>query len=138
MRSFYCIMNILKHACQVGIKKMKKIINLRLKEFLLLFLMLVLFVNLINSWMKLKERINLIKETENKVIEEEKFQENLERELAQAESDVYIEKQAREKLNMGKDGEIVVLLPTPVLSPSPTAVPDDRSANWQKWMRLFW
>ena len=100
--------------------------------------MLVLFVNLINSWMKLKERINLIKETENKVIEEEKFQENLERELAQAESDVYIEKQAREKLNMGKDGEIVVLLPTPVLSPSPTAVPDDRSTNWQKWMRLFW
>ena len=116
---------------------MKKIINLRLKEFLLLFLMLVLFVNLINSWMKLKERINLIKETENKVIEEEKFQENLERELAQAESDVYIEKQAREKLNMGKDGEIVVLLPSisPIIQPTPS--PTVKVSNMQQWLDLF-
>ena len=118
-----------------------KVINARrinLKEILLIIIVLSLFINLIKSWIKLGERLEIIKESKIKVIEEQKKQEDLERKLAQAASREFIEKQAREKLNMAKEGELIILLPSPVLSASPTPEPSDTSANWQKWMRLFW
>lgn len=61
----------------------------------------------------------------------------LKRKLVQVESQEYIEQEARNKLNMGKEGELSIILPTisPFIEPSPT--PIDMSTNFEKWIRLF-
>jgi hypothetical protein len=61
----------------------------------------------------------------------------LERELAGATSSAYLEKQAREKLNLSKNGEIVVILPPISIAPTSTPVPEDTRPNIVKWVDVF-
>ena len=107
------------------------------KGVVLLVILISLVFSSVKSWVKLNDRLKFIKETKLKLVEEEKKQENLKRELARTESIEFIEKQAREKLNMGREGEVTVLLPTPVVFVSPTPTPMDTAANWEKWIRVF-
>lgn len=111
--------------------------KLKIKELFLIAIIFVLFVNLIKSWDKLNDRLQFIKDAKLKLVAEQKKQDNLKRELAKTLTYNFIEKQAREKLNMNKEGEMVVLLPTPNISLSPTPTPKDTASNFQKWMRLF-
>ena len=108
------------------------------KDLLIVLVILILFINLVKSWVKLNERLRFLKESRLSLVEEQKKKENLERELARSQTSEFIERQAREKLNMGRDGEITILLPTPAISESPTPTSIDTSANWEKWVRLFW
>src|SRR3989337_3580205 len=94
--------------------------KITLKDILLIAIVLFLFVKAVSSRMKLTDRLKIIRESKIRVAEEQKKQEDLKRELAQADSREFIEKQAREQLNMAKEGEMIILLPTAVLSPSPT------------------
>lgn len=70
-------------------------------------------------------------------------QEKLKRELSKIDNTFYQEKQARDKLGLAKEGEIVVILPDETmlrrLSPRrPEKVEADEDiANWQKWAKLF-
>lgn len=109
-----------------------KIIN-----WVLLFLTVLLFVNVIRSFKLLALRGNVVGDIQGKLQEEKDKQDNLKKQLARVESNQYIEKEARNKLNLGREGEMIVLLPsvTPVFLPTPTPV--ETIANWQKWMRLF-
>lgn len=116
----------------------KDVKKFNLKEIILLVIVLLLFGSLIRSWTNLAERQKIIKEAKIKLAEEQKEQDNLKRELVRSESTGFIEEQAREKLNMSREGELIILLPTPMISPSPTPSPVNTSANWQKWVRLFW
>src|SRR3989344_8718631 len=115
----------------------KPIRKIKLKEIVIVLIVLILFINLVKSWVKLTERLRFIKETKIKLVEKKTRQDNLKREFARTQTGEFIEKQAREKLNMGKEGELIILLPTPVLPVSPTPIPVDTAANWQKWVRLF-
>ena len=126
----------LEELSSMGIKagENKKI---NLKAILVILFVVYLVFSLIKSWVKLRERMGIVREMKMSVVEEQKKQEDLKRELAQAESDKYIEKQARDKLNMAKEGELIILLPSQALTPSITPTPVDNSANWQKWVGLF-
>ena len=100
-----------------------------------ILLPLILFSYTLKSWFHLQDRLNIIKSAQDKVIQEKEKKDSLERELARVQATNFIEKQARDKLNLGK--EIAVILPTLSLSPEATPTPPDTSANWQKWVRLF-
>lgn len=65
----------------------------------------------------------------------------LEEELAVVESDGFLEREAREKLMVGKPGEVMVLLP-PEWGEGVTRREEQESdaepqANWEKWLRVF-
>jgi|SRR3989344_3803037 len=115
----------------------KEKFRLTIKELFYLSAVVLLFVSMIKSWDSLSSRIKIIKEAKLNLALGLKEQEDLKRELARSESREYIEETAREKLNMSKEGELVILLPTPILIPSPTPILPDRSSNWQKWVKLF-
>ncbi len=85
----------------------------------------------------LSRQDNIIKEADDRLQKVTGESQNLQRELAQAESKDFIEREARNKLNLGKEGEIILILPpiSPFLTPTP--VPVDSSPNWQKWVKLF-
>lgn len=104
----------------------------------LLFLLSIAFVgNIIRTTTSLSGEDNIIKEAKDKLQKVTDENQNLKRQLAQVGSQEFIEKEARNKLNLGKEGEIVLILPSisPFLTPPP--IPADSSPNWQKWMKIF-
>lgn len=109
-----------------------KIIN-----WLLLFLSIAFVGNIIRNIATLSREDNIMKEVADKLLKVSDENQSLKRQLAQVESRDFIEKEARNKLNLGKDGEVVIILPS--ISPfiTPTPQPPDNSPNWQKWIRLF-
>lgn len=109
----------------------------RLLNWLFLLILIVLSVNLANSWWRLYQRGDIIKEAEDKLLEVHEKQEELKRNLAKAQSTQFIEKQARDKLNLSKEGETLIILPpiTPVIEITPTITP--ALANWEKWVEVF-
>jgi cell division protein FtsB len=109
----------------------------KLTRWILIFLGIILSVNLVRVFLNLSNRGDIIGKTQDRLQKAKDENEELKRELAGVQSNDYIEKQAREKLNLGREGEITVLLPTITPIELPTPTPFDDSANWEKWLRLF-
>lgn len=118
-------------------------------RFLYLFLLIIglyLVVSLSRSILAIVVKGKAVEEAKNNV--EKTLAENnkLNKDLLYVQSQEYIEKQAREKLNMSKKGETVVIVPEELtkqiatfeatLSASffehPQPIP-----NWKKWWSLF-
>lgn len=92
--------------------------------------------NLVSS----RNRVSL---AEDRLEAVQKEQENLKDELAEAQSEYFAEKQARDKLGLAREGEIVIVLPEEDLLRrlSPRVVEDESTEllepNWVKWANLF-
>lgn len=109
----------------------------RLIGWFLLIICVLLSLSLVRSVRRWSDRREIIENAQQKLDKVKNENEALTRELAKTQTPEFIEKQAREKLNMAKEGETVVILPqiNPTLSPTPT--PIDTSANWEKWVKVF-
>lgn len=102
-----------------------------------LYLIVVLSRDL---WQILGSRQRLT-EAEERVDKFEEEQKKLKEELAEVSSDGFLEREAREKLMVGKPGEVMVLLP-PEWGEGVTRREEEESeaepeANWEKWLQLF-
>lgn len=102
-----------------------------------LYLIVVLSRDL---WQILGARQRLT-EAEKRVEALEQEQLVLQEELKLTESEGFLEKEAREKLLVGKEGEVVVLLP-PGWGEGVTRREEEESeveaqANWEKWLEVF-
>lgn len=102
----------------------------------LILIIIFLSINLVRSFGAISERGSILTDAERRLIEEKERQEALERKLAQVESDEYVEREARDKLNLSREGEVVVILPpiTPIVLPTPTPI----LTPLEQWMRVFW
>lgn len=98
--------------------------------------------SLIELWQQ-KQRLSRAKQELSKLEEQEA---NLKKQLAYYQSDEYVEKIAREKLMLGKEGEEVILLPeqkdnNPINqytnNPISTNGKQENLPNWKKWAQLF-
>ena len=109
----------------------------KLINWIIFIFLIALCVNLVNSWWRLYQRGDIIKEAEDNLLEVSEKQEELKRNLAKAQSTQFIEKQARDKLNLSREGETLIILPpiTPIIEITPTITP--AYANWEKWVNLF-
>jgi cell division protein FtsB len=109
-----------------------KIVNI-----ILAILLVIFAVNTFNSVSRISQREKVIERAEGKLNELEDSNEQLKRKKAMVESQEFVEKEARNKLNLGKEGEIALILPSisPIVTPTP--MPIDTSPAWQKWVKLF-
>lgn len=106
-------------------------------NWILLILSFVLIVNITRTFRDLSRQENIIKEAEDRLQEVEAEKDKLQKNLAKVESQEYIEQEARNKLNLGKEGEVVLILPPISLAVTPTPIPADNSPSWQKWVNIF-
>ncbi len=75
---------------------------------------------------------------EKKVQEAEKENAELNKRLEFVKTDAYIEQEAREKLGMGLEGEVVLVIPTDEAAKKKFQISDNQAeANWRKWVRLY-
>jgi cell division protein FtsB len=102
---------------------------------ILLLLIGFFLINLVRSFFSVAEKGKVLTDAESRLLFVKDQNDRLKREYARTQSPDYIEKQAREKLNLGKDGEYVVLLPP--ISPIPTVMPTPILENWEKWAKVF-
>ena len=109
----------------------------RYLNYILIGLCLLLIFNLIRTWWQLQSRGDVIKKTEEKLEQALDLHKKLERDLAKVQSPKFIEQQARNKLNLTREGDVVLMLPpiTPEIEPTPTPV--DTSSNLDKWLKVF-
>lgn len=109
----------------------------RLITFLISIISLFFIVNISRSIYELWQKGSVL--SERQVVHDVLQKENaeLEQKLAEAESPEFIEKQAREKLNLQKEGEVVVVLPKNFDQFKPLVEDKMVAANWQQWWKLF-
>lgn len=105
-------------------------------------LILLLGLNLAKDISHAREIKSQIDEQKAKVAKIESENAKLEAELLRTQSADFIEKQVRDKLGLGREGEAVVVLPepeilkklAPELNREVQTLPDP---NWLRWVRLF-
>lgn len=101
---------------------------------------LVLIVALSGSLFDLWHRRDVVQERKDALQKVEEEHARLLKDLAEATSSAFIEKQAREKLGLVKEGETVVLMDDSEKFKVQSVKSEDGSTNlpnWKRWMRLF-
>jgi cell division protein FtsB len=107
----------------------------RLLNLVLLILTIVFTIDLIRSYFHLQKSRQAMRDQQQKLDDLTVQNENLQRKLAGTNTADFLEKQVREKLNMGKSGELVIILPTIIPTTFPTLTPV--LSNWEKWVEVY-
>lgn len=113
---------------------------MKIKNFLLLLILSIFSLSLWNVGQKISEGKKRLLESEREVAATIRKKEDLQKEIAQKQSLDYLEREARDRLNLIKPGErIVILPPRPDGQESGDKEIDqkDSTPNWLKWKRLF-
>lgn len=109
------------------------------KIIILLGIMLVLLLlikNIVTSIISLKQNSHIVTTLRQQEREELQKKEFLKQQLYFSNTQEFIEKQAREKLGMVKQGEYIILAP-PTKNEDEKSVVIDNTSNWKKWWNLF-
>ena len=111
----------------------------RLVRYLVLILGLVMSFTLTRGVWRLYRAGDRVEVAELQLKELEAENARLRQQRDYYQSQEFIEQQARDKLNMGKEGETVVILPENVgeLLDSPTKVRVEEIPVWRQWVNLF-
>lgn len=106
-----------------------------IKKLLFYLLLVFLFSSLIPNIINYKNKISFYRQTKENLAEEEKKQIELKTEIVKKKSADEVEKTIRNKLNLLKENELAIIIPspTPALKISPTPA----LKNWEKWWRVF-
>lgn len=106
-------------------------------SFRLIFIFLIcLIVNNLKSIYKFTKLSQYLKKEKEKLFLLQKNNWDLKEKLNQVNSLEFVEKEAREKLGMGRSGE--KFIPKPSLVENPELFKKEASEpNWKKWWKLF-
>ncbi|MBI5620622.1 septum formation initiator family protein [Candidatus Gottesmanbacteria bacterium] len=100
----------------------------------------VMVVNLSRSIWDLWRRRDYLGERQAALARLKAEQVRFQGELREAESPEFIEQEARNRLGLGKEGEIVVLMPNDKFQMSNVKTEEkivEKLPNWKRWWRLF-
>lgn len=120
-------------------KKLNLLIRSRLVQIVIIFIGIGLIVNLSKDIIGLLKSAGELKLTEQRVEEVKEETLSLKQKKEYYQSNEFIEEMARNKLNMVREGEAVVILPPnikEVLGYQDSTLPEYIS-NWKQWLNLF-
>lgn len=113
----------------------------RLLNLVILIIGIGLIINLSRDILRLLRSGDQIKQAEAKLKELDKESQQLKELREYYQSDEFIEEEARNKLNMARPGETVVILPPNIGELVGQAGEEvsrgDQLPNWKRWWRLF-
>jgi len=116
------------------------------KDKLLTILLLITFVLFVGSlsqtYIKIKKIKKEVQSRQHELAELKQTEEELKQKYAEVTSPDYIEKQLRDRLNLSKENEIVLVLPPDevlkkFVPPDEAKEKADLTPNWRKWMNIF-
>ena len=99
---------------------------------------LLLLWSLVKGFFELKMAYKRVDEAKEELVVEEVKYEELKKRLDEVQREDYVEKVVRNKLNMQKEGETIVVLPdNDKLQITPHQRTEDEKENWEKWLDLL-
>jgi len=109
------------------------------KVLFFLFILISFFIinNLVRSIANLWQKQDLVVRAQEDLENHKRENQIIKQKLQQAESPDFVEKQAREKLLLVKQGESEVILPKELRDGKKEVKTEDVKPNWQKWVDLF-
>ncbi len=115
------------------------ILHNKLLQILIILVGVALIVNLSRDIIRLLHSADEIKQAAQRVEELEKEKESLTQKNEYYQSESFVEEEARDKLNMAKEGETIVILPPnikEILGTSSSQLVEP-PPNWRQWLNLF-
>lgn len=114
-------------------------------EIVILVIGVYIMVSLGKSLWQLSEAKERLVEAKNRVENLKKENEKLQKDLEKVQSDEYVEKIARDKLNLQLPGETVVVIPelrqegegSQAAEEEQTDDSLEYEVNWKKWLKVF-
>ncbi len=100
---------------------------------------LFVVVSLSQSVWRLWKKQDFVGEREMALVQEKALNAKLKQEFEEAQTPEFVEREAREKLGMTREGETIVILPKSQI-PNPNDQEKQKEpliSNWKKWWRLF-
>ncbi len=107
-----------------------------MRNLVILLVCLFLIVNITRSLKELTTAGGQVEETEKQVEKLRLRNEELKKQKIEVQKPSYLEKVARDKLGMAKEGEVIIVLP-PIPLSAPAGVKEENIPNWKKWYHLF-
>lgn len=108
----------------------------RILFFITIGLLIIIIINLSISLVSLWGKRDLLTNTQNQLTRAVREKGDLEAKIKKTSDPAFVEEQARDKLFLGKPGDVLVLIPTA----SPSAMEKentDTTSIWQYWWKLF-
>lgn len=110
----------------------------RIFFFIVIVTSVFIINNLVQSIYNLWSKQDLLGKAKKELVEEKKKHAALQKELKWVSQDVFIEKEARNKLFLVKPGEKIVVLPRIAAEDSGAKGKKEKvDPNWKKWWDLF-
>lgn len=111
--------------------------------YLVVLVLVLLTMSLVRNILRISQAENRVDDVRERVESLRQENEKLKDELEKVEGEAYVEFQAREKLSLTKEGEIVVVLPdkevlrkiAPKIEEEEEVLPE---STWQRWLKLFY
>jgi cell division protein FtsB len=111
--------------------------NAKTINWIIVIIGIVLLVNISRSIIDLSARSKLVSDAQERLREVQEKNARLREEYRRVQSDEYIEEVAREKLGLGKEGEIIYVLPKTDKLNLPQEQVATPAAIWKEWINLF-
>lgn len=123
-----------------------------ISAFIIFTASILLIVNLVRDIWRLKKVDERFTKAQTQLEEAKKTNQELIKQKEYYQSEAFLEEQIRNKLQMGKPGEKIVILPEELreekVEPASAEAPasanatagkpaGEKEANWQKWLALF-
>ena len=125
-------------------RQVEKLLILRQKfsNYVPILIVFFFLFSLFRNVSKVKKAVGRIEKKKQEVVEIEEENRKLQERLEKVQSDIYIEKQMRDKLGLAKEEEVVIIMPdeeilrklAPTYPEEEQTLPDP---NWKKWAQLF-
>lgn len=106
-----------------------------IKNIFFIFLLIFLFSSLLRNLFGYKSKLDFYQQFKRNFDKEKKRNIELRTEVVRKKSQEEIEKTIRNNLNLLKDNEVALILPSPVKTPiliTPTPLP-----NWRQWWEVY-
>lgn len=100
---------------------------------------LLVVVSLSRSVYSLWRKRDYVQQRAAALAREQVENDRLKKQIEESQKPEFVEKEAREKLGMTREGEAIVIMPKPQI-PNPndqTMQKEENISNWKKWWRLF-
>lgn len=118
-------------------QKILRFFQTRVFRTALLLISLLIIAGVVRSVVTIAQKRGIVEQRKAVLRQEENTRAELERKLKEATSAAFIERVAREKLGLVKEGEVVVILDKSKLQSGPQTTSPVEIPSWKQWWQLF-
>lgn len=109
----------------------------KLLTFLILGFLVLVDYNLVQGTFDSRLKLGQVKQEDLKLADLQRKNFDLKQELKEKDSSFFIEKEARNRLDLGKPGEKVIIVPSSLAAENTNPKPTEKKTNWEKWLALL-